>query len=126
MNLVRRVSVPSDRVAVIGAGASSLVPALLKQGFVSIDAVDVSVAALEQLSLRLGDVGSRVRFVQADARSVRFDARLDAWHDRATFHFLTDPLDRAAYANRATEAVRPGGHLVVSRDAVGIVTILLV
>jgi SAM-dependent methyltransferase len=115
--LVHRVSVPSDRVAVIGSGASSLLPVLVGQGYVSIDAVDVSGAALEQLSERLGDVGSTVRFVEADARLVRFDTPIDVWHDRATFHFLTDPDDQAAYVSRAADAVRAGGHVVLATFA---------
>ncbi len=45
---------------------------------------------------------------------VVFDDPIDVWHDRATFHFLIDPVDQAEYANRATAAVRPGGHLIVA------------
>ena len=34
--------------------------------------------------------------------------------DRAVFHFLTDPKDRAAYVRQVTHAVRPGGHVIVA------------
>ena len=41
----------------------------------------------------------------------------DVWHDRATFHVLTDPTDRAAYAERVFRAVRPGGHVIIGTFA---------
>ena len=36
------------------------------------------------------------------------------WHDRAVFHFLTAPEDRAAYVQNVLHAVKPGGHVIVS------------
>lgn len=114
---MRRVSVPSDRVAVMGAGASSLVLELVAAGYRSIDAVDISAAALEQLRGRLGDEAASVRFVVADVRDVCLDGPVDVWHDRATFHFLTAEVDRSVYAVRAAQAVRAGGFLVLATFA---------
>jgi SAM-dependent methyltransferase len=111
---VRRVSVPANRVALIGVGASSLALDLVAAGYTSLDAVDLSGAALDQLKLRLGAGSDAVRFITADAREVRFGSQVDLWHDRATLHFLNDPLDQAQYVARASEAVRYGGHLIVA------------
>ncbi len=111
------MSVPSSRVALIGAGASALVLDLVQQGYRSIDAVDLSRAALHQLGERLGDATGVVRLVCRDVLDLVFDGQVDVWHDRATFHFLIDPYDQATYANRATAAVRPGGHLIVATFA---------
>jgi hypothetical protein len=36
------------------------------------------------------------------------------WHDRAVFHFLTDPKDRARYVAQTQRAVRPGGYVIVA------------
>ena len=104
----------SSRVAVIGAGASALIPDLLKHGYQSIDAVDLSAAALEQLARLLASDATKVRMVCADVREVRFDGPIDVWHDRATFHFLTSPEDQAAYVRRVSDAVAPGGHVVLA------------
>jgi hypothetical protein len=41
----------------------------------------------------------------------------DVWHDRAAFHFLTEPKERVAYADRVFRAVRPGGHLIIGTFA---------
>jgi hypothetical protein len=44
-------------------------------------------------------------------------ARYDIWHDRAAFHFLTDPGDRARYVARLRHALSPGGYLVMATFA---------
>lgn len=111
---MRRVSVPASRVAVIGAGASALVLDLVQRGYQSIDAVDLSAAALDQMAARLGDDAPKVHFVCADVRKVRFDGPIDVWHDRATFHFLTARDDQARYVQRVLEAVPAGGHVVLA------------
>ncbi len=121
-----RVSVPSDRVALIGVGASSLVVDLVGRGYSSIDAVELSGAALDQLRVRLGESASVVRFVEADVRHVHFDelavvdglaeidSLVDVWHDRATLHFLNDNDDQVLYAQRAAASVRIGGRLIIA------------
>jgi SAM-dependent methyltransferase len=43
--------------------------------------------------------------------------RFDIWHDRAVFHFLTDPKDRNAYVEQVMRSVRPGGHVIVATFA---------
>ena len=110
---MRRVSTPSDRVVVIGAGATPLVAELLDAGYCDIEAVDISSHALDRLREGLGDHVAHVTTTVADVREVAFECPADVWHDRAVFHFLTDPVDRRRYADRATAAVRPGGHVVI-------------
>ena len=41
----------------------------------------------------------------------------DVWHDRAVFHFLTDPADRRRYVELARRTVPRGGHLVIASFA---------
>ena len=98
----------------MGAGVSALIPALIADGYRSIDAVDLSDAALGQLHDALGPDAASVRFIQGDIRTVTFDVPIDVWHDRATFHFLTSPDDQTTYATNAAMAIRPGGHLVLA------------
>jgi SAM-dependent methyltransferase len=114
--VVRGLVGPADHIAVMGAGTSALVVELARGGFTNIEAVDIAPAALSQLSAALGE-NAGVTFRQADVRTVEFEEPLDLWHDRATFHFLTDPADQARYAQRATQAIRPGGHLVMATFA---------
>jgi hypothetical protein len=37
----------------------------------------------------------------------------DVWHDRAVFHFLSEVPQRAAYIRVLTNALKPGGHVVI-------------
>ena len=39
------------------------------------------------------------------------------WHDRAVFHFLTDPADRATYLRRLAEALAPAGAFIIGTFA---------
>ncbi len=39
------------------------------------------------------------------------------WHDRAVFHFLTEPTDREAYIAQLRHAVKPGGHIIIATFA---------
>jgi hypothetical protein len=58
-----------------------------------------------------------VRWVVADVTTWEASETYDVWHDRAAFHFLTEPEDRAAYAARISRAVRPGGHVIIGTFA---------
>ncbi len=98
----------------MGAGVSALLLDLLAEGYESLDAVDISAAALEQLRERLGPAVHSVRFVCADVLELQLDGLVDVWHDRAVFHFLTDTSDQATYVRRANDAVAPGGHVVMA------------
>lgn len=101
----------------VGAGASMLPDALLDAGVEHVTLVDLSVSALALTELRLAERGNRVTTVVADVLDHEFGEQYDVWHDRAVFHFLVEPAQRAAYARRARSAVRSGGLLVVGAFA---------
>ncbi len=111
---MRRVSAPSDRIVVVGAGRSTLIAELVADGWTGVTAVDISAAALQHLRELLGGNALRVRFVECDVTEFEPDEPVNLWHDRATFHFLVDPVDQVKYADRAAVAVQPGGHLVLA------------
>jgi 2-polyprenyl-3-methyl-5-hydroxy-6-metoxy-1,4-benzoquinol methylase len=110
-----------DRAAAIidiGAGASTLVDGLLGAGYHHLTVVDISAAALELAKTRLGAAAAPVTWQAADVLAAEFPAqRFDVWHDRAVFHFLTDPADRARYVAQVRHAVRPGGIVLVATFA---------
>ena len=101
----------------IGGGASQLADALLADGFRSVTVLDVSEKALATARDRLGPTAEHVTWIIADVTAWRPDKAYDVWHDRAAFHFLTEPSDRAAYAEHLREAVRPGGHVIIGTFA---------
>jgi len=101
----------------IGGGASRLVDALLEQGFESLTVLDLSDKALATTRARLGRKAANVRWIVADVTKWEPAESYDVWHDRAAFHFLMEPHDRAAYAERLREAVRLGGHVIIGTFA---------
>jgi len=98
----------------IGAGRSGLAVALLELGWHPVIALDISSAALEQLADRTAD---GLICVASDVLSWQPDRQVGLWHDRAVFHFLTEPADQAAYAALAARTVVPGGIVVLATFA---------
>lgn len=99
----------------VGGGASTLVDDLLERGFADVTVLDISEAALDAARQRLGPRGAGVRWIRADATQARLpDGSFDVWHDRAVFHFLTQPEERRAYVANATSALKPGGQIVIA------------
>ena len=118
-DLIQRVAPDrSSRIIDVGGGASTLADALLAAGYHAITVLDIADRALAQARARLGERASEVQWMAGDVRTIDLPAAaFDVWHDRAVFHFLTDPGDRAAYAAQVLEAVRPGGHAIVATFA---------
>lgn len=94
-----------------------LVDTLLKRGFGDVTVLDLSEAALAAAKVRLGDKAAPVQWVAADVTRWSPSQSFDIWHDRAAFHFLTDPADRAAYVARLAKAIKPGGSVIIGTFA---------
>jgi len=108
----------SSRIIDVGGGASTLADALLATGYDALTVLDIAESALAQARARLGEEEARIRWIAGDVRTIALpEAAFDIWHDRAVFHFLTDPGDRAAYVAQVLKAVRSGGHVVVATFA---------
>ena len=102
----------------VGGGASTLVDDLLALGYTNLTVLDLSAAALAAARKRLGGKASAVRWIEADITKANLpDHQFDIWHDRAVFHFLTSPEERAAYVQAVFRAVKPGGHVIVATFA---------
>jgi len=98
----------------IGGGDSRLVDHLVAQGASCVTVLDVSGAALERARTRLGPHAGSVSWIESDVTSEWAVPTVDIWHDRAVFHFLTEPSDRAAYRNRLEQGLRLGGSLIIA------------
>lgn len=101
----------------VGGGASRLVDGLLGRGFSRVAVLDLSPKALEAAKQRLGRRGEAVAWIVADVTTWNPSDTYDVWHDRAAFHFLTDPADRDAYIACLKKAVRPSGHVIIATFA---------
>ncbi len=108
---------PGAAIIDIGGGAARLVDALLDEGFRDLAVLDLSAEALEKTKARLGARIASVQWVAADVTTWQPDRHYDVWHDRAALHFLTDAQAQTAYAERVTDAVKPGGHVIIATFA---------
>jgi len=99
----------------VGGGESTLVDDLMTRGYRGLSVLDVSSTALKFAKGRLGDRSGAVNWICGDVTTFAFmPHRYDVWHDRAVFHFLTGPKERAAYVHQVARAVKPGGHVIVA------------
>ena len=77
--------------------------------------MDLSSKALEMAQARLGERAAHIDWINGDITGVPLSAsHFDLWHDRAVFHFLTDPDARRRYLENLLHVLKPGGHLVMA------------
>ena len=119
MGLIQRTTPALDvRIIDVGGGASTLVDGLLDAGYRSVTVLDLAPTALRLARERLGGRAALAGWIAADIlNSPLALGCFEVWHDRAVFHFLTDPADRARYVAQVRRAVRPGGHVIVGSFA---------
>ena len=118
LEMIRAANPKHDAAIIdIGGGASRLVDALLQDGYRDVAVLDLSANALGAAKKRIGGAASTVDWIVADATSWQPAKTYDVWHDRAAFHFLTDPRDRAAYVERLRSALATDGHVIIATFA---------
>ncbi|PVH28318.1 class I SAM-dependent methyltransferase [Pararhodobacter oceanensis] len=122
LQVIRQIGLPDRaraelRAVDVGGGTSRLVDALLDDGLRDLTVLDLSAEALQVSQDRLGARASLVQWITGDVTEWRPETRFDLWHDRALFHFLTDPETRAAYIRTMTLALCHGGMAVIGTFA---------
>jgi len=99
----------------IGGGDSTLVDDLLARGYQNISVLDISQTAVDVNKKRLGSASEHIHWLVADITKAKLEScAYDVWLDRAVFHFLTSSEQRLAYVRQVPNAVKPGGHVIVS------------
>ena len=108
----------STSIIDIGGGTSLLVDCLLDKGYKNLSVLDISQEALNTAKARLGVRGNCVRWISTDICNWKPEATsIDIWHDRATFHFLTDDADRTRYITAMKMAVKKGAYVIIGTFA---------
>jgi SAM-dependent methyltransferase len=99
----------------VGGGEATLVDDLLARGYTDVSVLDISAEAIRVARGRLGAQAGRARWLVGDITQAELpERRYDVWHDRAVFHFLLEPAQRAAYVRQVARAMRPGGSVIVA------------
>jgi SAM-dependent methyltransferase len=89
----------------IGGGDSKLVDFLLAEGYVNLSVLDISEAAIQRAKERLGENAKKVKWIICDILDFKPFEKYDLWHDRAAFHFQTDPDKIEKYLSIVKNAV---------------------
>jgi trans-aconitate methyltransferase len=118
LELIALTGLPADAEIIdIGGGASRLIDSLLRENFSRLTVLDLSSAALDATKQRLGEKAGRVNWLVADVTTWQPPQTYNLWHDRAAFHFLTDPADQSAYVEQLKQAVKPTGFAIIGTFA---------
>lgn len=116
---IESLCLPADAPIIdIGGGASTLVDDLANAGYSQVTVVDISDAALAAARERLGTDAGSVAWIRADVTAAKLPGNAyELWHDRAVFHFLTEPDDRQAYKDLLVSSLKPGGYVIMGAFA---------
>ncbi|CUX80929.1 MAG: Methyltransferase domain [Roseibaca calidilacus] len=110
--LVRQYLPKAGTLLDVGGGASRLADHALGCGAGAVTVLDLSRTALQITRQRLAD--APVTLVAANICNWSPDRAYDLWHDRAVFHFLTEPADQQRYLQTLNRALRPGGVAIIA------------
>ncbi|AGN02463.1 type 11 methyltransferase [Salinarchaeum sp. Harcht-Bsk1] len=110
---------PGERIADLGCGTGHLTAAIAREvdhpdGGPSGHAIGFDRSASMVAEARSSYPA--VEFLQADARSLPFDATVDAVFSNAALHWISD---QEAVVSSIHDALRPGGRLVAELGGVG-------
>lgn len=97
----------------VGGGDGFFVDHLLNLGYHDITVLDISETAINRAKERLGDKANQVKWIVSDAATFKPTEKYDFWHDRATFHFLTQENEIESYIDTVQQSIRPTGVLVI-------------
>jgi hypothetical protein len=105
---------PDDPIIDVGSGWSTLIDHLIDRGHRDLTAIDLSSNALQAVRNRLGQDREDVVLEVADVLELHQGRSYALWHDRALFHFLTEPADRDAYRASLERSLGSWGWAVVA------------
>ena len=115
VDCIQQFQLPLDaKIIDIGAGDSYLIDALLELGYINLFALDISAKAIQRLKNRLGKkANDKVTFIVSDVLDFHPNTAFDLWHDRASFHFLTEENQIRKYAKLVGSALADDGKLAI-------------
>lgn len=114
IQLIQALKLPKDaKIIDIGGGDSYLIDSLIELGYTNLYLLDISENAILRSKNRLGANADKATFIVSDILDFKPTEKFDAWHDRASFHFLTDESDILKYKTIVSEALTSNGNFVL-------------
>lgn len=118
--LIASIEPAPARVIDIGGGQSALASLLSDAPpppTRTVTVLDIAPSALARGQARAGARAHGIEWITGDVLTLPDLPTVDLWHDRAVFHFLTDPAEQARYVQRAAHSVERGGHAIIATFA---------
>jgi trans-aconitate methyltransferase len=113
LSIIDGINVPQNSPIIdIGGGDSLLVDFLLDEGYTDLTVLDISAVAIDRAKNRLGLRADQVNWIVSDILDFEPDRDYAIWHDRATFHFLTESWQVKQYLKIVKKSIKKG-HLIV-------------
>lgn len=99
----------------VGGGRSKLSESLYSNSYHDLTILDISDVALSKSKEKLDELfpDNQIITIASNIVEAKFSEKYDVWHDRAVFHFLTNPDDQKKYVNLVMDALKPNGHLLI-------------
>lgn len=97
----------------VGGGDSYLGDHLLELGYKNISVLDISETAIQKAKERLGEKSEQVNWICSDVTEYNFKQEFEVWHDRATFHFLTEDSRVKSYISKLKTSLISGGYFIL-------------
>lgn len=101
----------------IGGGASRLADLLLAAGYRDLTVLDIADTGLAKTKARLGAEADKVAWIVADITQFTPSRTWQVWHDRAVFHFLTEPAAQDAYIAALKRGTGAGSSVIIATFA---------
>ena len=118
LRLIEKCKLPKDATLLnVGAGATTLVDELLKEGYENIIANDLSSTALNNIKTRLGRKNTKVNWIVDDLTkpcNLNNIGTVELWHDRAVLHFFTKKEEQETYFELLKKLVRSKGFVIIA------------
>jgi SAM-dependent methyltransferase len=119
LKLIKDTGIEKDQGIIdVGGGSSVLVDFLLKLGYSYLAVLDISPSAIGHAKARLGKKANQIDWYEVDITEFKPPTRFELWHDRATFHFLTEREDRKKYVRTLENATVPDSHIIIATFAI--------
>jgi cyclopropane fatty-acyl-phospholipid synthase-like methyltransferase len=114
VDLIEKLNLSNGaKIIDVGGGDSYLIDNLLELGYTNLHLLDISSKAIERIKNRLGAKSENVTFIVSDILNFKPEIKFDVWHDRASFHFLTEENDIQKYSNLVANSIVSNGNIII-------------
>ena len=102
-----------DEIIDIGSGKSYLIDNLLKNKYTSVNILDISNNAINEVKLRIQNHYNQGVFYNCNILDFKPSKMFDLWHDRAVFHFLKEKSEINKYIYLVSNYIKKDRYFIL-------------